>query len=56
MDGVWLSDAEHAARLREAAARAAHVGVQNAQEALEAQGFLGHRLGPESKRGKKGKS
>jgi hypothetical protein len=55
LDGLWLSDAEHAARLREAAARAVHAGVQNAQEALEAQGFLGQRLGSDVRRSRKGK-
>ena len=53
LDGLWLSDAEHAARLREAAARAVHSCSQNAQEALEAQGFLGHRFGADSRHGKK---
>ena len=47
LDGVWLSDEEHEERLRLAAKAADRSAVQSAQEALEAQGFLPHKLGTE---------
>ncbi len=36
LDGLWLSDADHAARVRDVARRATRTEVHNAQEALEA--------------------
>ena len=56
LDGVHYTDAEHEARLAEAAARADLAGYQDAQEALEAQGFLAKDLGMENKGSKKATS
>ena len=51
LDGVHYSDAEHEERLAAAAARADQTAYQDAQEALEAQGFLAKGLGSELKKG-----
>ena len=47
LDGVFYTDEEHAARIKEASLREDQTAYQDAKEALEAQGFLAKDLGQE---------